>query len=312
MLWTTIPLIALALDLWLKDPPNWPHPVRLLGWTLLRIELVVRVAPVPLRLAGALCTLSLALTTGFIVWLLTSLPVLGWFLALYFSFAGLALGGLLQEGRKVAHLLRNNDLDQARTALADLVSRDVRQLDENCLRRTLAETISENLNDAFIAPFFYLVWLGPAGLWAYKTISTMDSMWGYKTPQWRDLGWASARADDVLAFLPARLTALSLLASARVLGYSSVSWPKLKDNASRTESPNAGWPMAASALILESGMGGPTHYFGRLKEKPWLGPSRNPWTDEKLTKLLRLVATAGLSFSLAALFTVFSLRHYFA
>jgi adenosylcobinamide-phosphate synthase len=299
MLWLTltIPLLAVALDLWLKDPPNWPHPVRLIGWLLDCLERLARSSPLPPRLAGLLCVLGLALGVGFAVRMIVSLPVVGWFLALYLSYAGLALGGLLQEGQRVAQMLREQDIEAARTTLAGLVSRDVGQLDENSIRRALAETISENLNDAFTAPFFYLVCLGPAGLWAYKTVSTMDSMWGYKTPRWRELGWASARADDLLAFLPARLTALALTTAARLMGHPAVRFSRLRHAASLTESPNAGWPMAAAALALRAGMGGPTRYFGQTKIKPWLGPEDQIWTDIKLNELFRLVLLSGMGVS---------------
>ena len=294
MLWLTLPLLAVALDLWLKDPPNWPHPVRLIGWLLDRLERLARSSPLPPRLAGLLCVLGLSLGVGLTVRLVVSLPIIGWLSALYFSFAGLALGGLLQEGHRVAQLLHVKDVEAARTALSGLVSRDVEQLDENGIRRALAETISENLNDAFTAPLFYLACFSPAGLWAYKTVSTMDSMWGYKTPRWRELGWAAARADDLLAFLPARLTALALTTAARLLGHPAVRLSELRRVAGLTESPNAGWPMAAAALTLRAGMGGPTRYFGQTKVKPWLGPEGQTWTDQKLNNLFRLTLFTGL------------------
>ncbi|WP_153306862.1 adenosylcobinamide-phosphate synthase CbiB [Desulfonatronum thioautotrophicum] len=298
MIWLTIPLLAAALDLWLKDPPQWPHPVRLIGWTLNRLEPLARSCPLPTRLAGLFCVAGLALIVGLTVHAAISLPLVGWFFALYLAFAGLALGGLLQEGRRVVRLLSEQNLDAARMALSGLVSRDVEALDENGIRRALAESISENLNDAFVAPFFYLVCLGPVGLWVYKTVSTMDSMWGYKTPAWRELGWAAARADDILAYLPARITALAMVAAANLLGYPSVRLFDLHEAASRTESPNAGWPMAAAALALQAGMGGPTRYFGQTKSKPWLGPENAPWTDQKLHDLLRLVLLSGLGICL--------------
>ncbi|TVQ99987.1 MAG: cobalamin biosynthesis protein CobD [Desulfovibrionales bacterium] len=299
MIWLTIPLLAAALDLWLKDPPNWPHPVRLIGWILNRLETFARFCPLPKRPVGLFCVMALALVVGLATQVAISLPFVGWFLALYLGFAGLALGGLLQEGRRVVRLLSRQDLDAARTTLSGLVSRDVDDLDENGVRRALAETISENLNDAFVAPFFYLVCLGPAGLWVYKTVSTMDSMWGYKTPAWQELGWAAARADDILTYLPARMTALAMVSAASLSGYPPVRLNNLRRTAARTESPNAGWPMAAAALALQAGMGGPTRYFGQPKSKPWLGPEDAPWTDQKLNDLLRLTLLSGLGVCLA-------------
>jgi len=299
-------ICALGLDLWLKDPPRWPHPVRLLGWMLLHLEALARTSRLPLRLWGAAVTLGLGGTVWAVVWLLTSLPLLGWLFWLYFAYAGLALGGLLHAGREVAALLRAQDITAARAALAGLVSRDVRTMDEQGLRRTLAETISENLNDAFVAPFLYLVCLGPAGLWAYKTVSTMDSMWGYTTVQWRELGWAAARADDLLAFVPARLSALSLMAAHWLSGHGHrISWSELRRTAAKTDSPNAGWPMAACALLLQTGMGGPTPYFGQIRHKPLLGPHPALWTDAKLAALLKLCGTAGLLFAAMSLATLF-------
>jgi adenosylcobinamide-phosphate synthase len=302
MVWPLVFLIALVLDLLLKDPPGWPHPVRWVGYALCRLESLARHQYIPLHLFGCICVALMAACAWFFVAFLSSLPWVGWVFAVYFSYAGLALGGLLQEGHRVAALLRLGRIGQARTALAGLVSRDVTNLDEEALRRALAETISENFNDAFIAPFFYLLLFGPPGLWVYKTISTMDSMWGYHTAQWKELGWAAARTDDLLAFIPARLSAIVLLCCARLMRFPRIpGWRELKHQAAKTESPNAGWPMAAAALCLNAGMGGPTPYFGRIKDKPWIGPRANAWEDQAIARLLRLIRTAGLVFALTGL-----------
>ncbi len=306
-------LIAVILDLVFKDPPHWPHPVRLVGSVVNRLESVARSLPLPLRFSGALSVLLLAALAWLIVATLISLPWVGLMPALYFSYAGLALGGLFAEGRHVAELLGHGRIEEARSALSGLVSRDVSHMDEDSLRRSLAETVSENFNDAFVAPFFYLVLFGPPGLWAYKTVSTMDSMWGYTTDQWKDLGWAAARMDDLLAFVPARLSALAMLLSARCLRITPLpSFRKLARHASRTASPNAGWPMAAAALMFQAGMGGPTPYFGRIKDKPWLGPPETNWDKHKLDNLLRLIRTAGICFALAATGICFGLLLFFA
>lgn len=313
MAWPFVPLIALALDLLLKDPPGWPHPVRLAGYALQRLESLARRQPFPLRLAGCACVTLMAVCAWLCVTALISLPWAGWILAVYFGYAGLALGGLLQEGHRVATLLLLGRIEQARAALAGLVSRDVAHMDEEALRRSLAETVSENFNDAFIAPFFYLLLFGPPGLWVYKTISTMDSMWGYRAEQWKELGWAAARSDDLLAFIPARLSAVALLCCAWPMRFSRLpSWREVKHYAAKTESPNAGWPMATAALLMNAGMGGPTPYFGRVKDKPWIGPQSNSWDNQALARLLRLVRIAGLTFALTGSFIYFALFLIFA
>lgn len=306
-------LLAVFLDVVFKDPPHWPHPVRLVGRAVNRLESVARSLPLPLRLSGALSVLFLAALTWFIVALLSSLPLFGLLAAMYFSYAGLALGSLLAEGRHVAELLGRGRIEEARAALSGLVSRDVSRMDEDSLRRSLAETVSENFNDAFVAPVSYLVLFAPPGLWAYKTVSTMDSMWGYTTDQWKDLGWAAARVDDLLAFIPARLSALVMLLCARTQGIAPLpTFQKLARHASRTASPNAGWPMAAAALLFQAGMGGPTPYFGRVTDKPWLGPPEKNWDSHKLDSLLRLIRTAGICFALAASGICFALLLIFA
>lgn len=312
MPWPLLPLLALALDLAFKDPPGWPHPVRLLGFIADRLEIMARSLQAPSRLLGAVCVTLTAFTSWAVVLSLISLPVIGWAAALYFSYAGLALGGLLQEGSRAAEFLRLGNTEHARSVLAGLVSRDVAALDEEALRRTLAETLSENINDAFIAPFLYLLIFGPAGLWLYKAVSTMDSMWGYADERWRELGWAAAKTDDLLAFIPARITAITMILCARTMRLPSVpSWNRLARHAARTESPNAGWPMAAAALCLNAGMGGPATYFGRIKEKPWLGPQAVPWDDEKISRLLQLLRNSGLGFALIGSTAYFMLAAIF-
>jgi len=289
-----MPPAALLLDLAFADPASLPHPVRVIGWLVDRLENLARRIEANSRILGALCVGLAVGAVGAAVYWLTHLRVFGPILALYFSFAGLALGMLLREGKNVLALLQEGDLDKARERLSGLVSRDVGKLDAQGVQRSLAETLSENLNDAFVAPFFYLILAGPVGLWVYKTVSTMDSMWGYKTEKWKNLGWASARADDVLAFIPARITALVMIAVglAQKLNAKGALVRVLGD-AKKCESPNAGLPMAAAAWLLEAEMGGQASYFGETKEKPMLGPPGKAWDHAKLKKLLRLILFSG-------------------
>lgn len=320
-------LLALALDLTLGDPPRLPHPVRLIGRMANALEASARTQPLNLRHVGVVSVIFLALLTGLVVQFLINLPHFKVVFWLYFAWTGLALGQLLREGRTVARLLDAGDLPAARRSLAMLVSRDTARLDPEAVRRALAETLSENLSDGFVAPLFYLVLFGPEGMWVYKAVNTLDSMWGYRTPQYRDLGLAAATADDILSFVPARITAglLALaawVAAPRDLGRASgdgeaaapgvrrlnllarltgldlpplVSgfWRRVRTDARKMDSPNAGWPMAAAAWLCGAGMGGPAHYFGRAKLKPRLGPGGD-WTPDRLRTLSRLLLAAGL------------------
>lgn len=296
LLWTLLPLVAVLVDLALGDPPVWPHPVRLVGKAAAELSPLVRAGnPGAQRAKGAAAVLLLAGAAGGVAWFAVSLPWLGLVLALYLAYAGLALGQLLREGRAMADSLERGDLESARGALAMLVSRDTRGLDEAGLRRALAETLAENLNDAFVAPFLFLAVGGPAWLWVYKAVSTLDSMWGYKTDEWRFAGWFAARADDVLAFVPARIAAFAMLAAGWLL---RLDWDEaylhLLQDARKSESPNAGWPMAAAAWLCAGGMGGPAVYFGKPKDKPEIGPEGAGWTDARLANLLTLCRATGL------------------
>ncbi|MDQ7831280.1 MAG: adenosylcobinamide-phosphate synthase CbiB [Desulfovibrionaceae bacterium] len=292
-------LAAVLVDRLLGDPPGWPHPVRLIGAALVWLERLAPETPVLRRLFGAAVTLALAGGSALIVHLLVTLPGVGGLAALYFAFAGLALGSLLHEGRTVLALLESGDLGGARRAVAGLVSRDASGMDASAVRRALAETVSENFNDGFAAPLFFLLLGGPALMWAYKAVSTMDSMWGYRTPRFRDLGWFAARADDVLAFVPARLAALALVGAGWMLRRRPVGvWTRIRRDARRMDSPNAGWPMAAAAWVCGAGMGGRSVYFGRTVDKPHLGPAGG-WDGPHLRLLLRVVSRAGTGLAVA-------------
>jgi adenosylcobinamide-phosphate synthase len=294
-----------VLDRTLGDPPGWPHPVRLIGAALTRLERHAPATPLFRRLYGAACALGLACACAWGVGVLCALPVLGVLASLYFVYAGLALGGLLREGRTVLALLESGDLPGARRAVGLLVSRDTAGMDESAVRRAVAETVSENFNDGFAAPLFYLVLGGPALLWAYKAVSTVDSMWGYRTPRFRDLGWFGARADDVLAYVPARISALALVLAGRLSGRRPAAvWSRIRRDAVRMQSPNAGWPMAAAAWMCGAAMGGPTVYAGSAVDKPRLGPAGS-WDGPHLRLLFRLASRAGTGLAVAGTFMLF-------
>ncbi|MBN2140702.1 MAG: adenosylcobinamide-phosphate synthase CbiB [Desulfovibrionaceae bacterium] len=307
----SIAVLALVLDLAFGDPARLPHPVRLIGRAAARLEGLCRTGGLNLRLAGTICLLLICLGAWFLTRLAAGIPVFGVLASIYLAYAGLALGGLVRECRAVHALIEAGRLDQARQALGLLVSREVAGLDESGLRRTLAETLSENLNDAFAAPFFFLVLFGVPGLWTYKAVSTLDSMWGYRTPEYARFGWASARADDVLAFVPARLTAGFMVLAGWLMGLNArAAFRNTRPDARKTESPNAGWPMAAAAWLCGASMGGPAVYFGQRREKPVLGP-QGEWTSTRLAALLRLTTRAGLLAAAAILLAALGLGYAF-
>lgn len=293
----SLPFLAFLLDMLLGDPQRLPHPVRLIGRWLDWLERQARRTELPLRGVGVLCVLATAGGTYAVVDFLCGIKYFGMFILLYFAYAGLALGELLSSARQALRRIEDEvRLDEAREAVGMLVSRSTIDMDAAELRKTLAETMSENFCDAFIAPMFYLVLGGPALMWAYKAVSTMDSMWGYRTERFRSLGWAAARCDDALAYVPARLSAALLICVGALMG---LNWRqalgRVRADAATMDSPNAGWPMAASAWLFLGGMGGPATYFGEVKLKPVLGPEGAPWTLEKISTLSRVILLSGFA-----------------
>lgn len=292
MVYLWLPPLAVLLDRVIGDPPSWPHPVRAIGALLGFVEPRARRLSVSERAAGIVAVIVALAATWAAVRLLLFFPfILALVFAVYLCFAGLALGQLVREGKTALSLLEQNDITGARKAVGMLVSRDVSGADKDELCRVLAETMAENLNDAFVAPFFWLLFGGPAGLWLYKAASTMDSMWGYPHEPWTHFGTAAARLDDILAYVPARLTALfvyggSFSANGRK---APASWPgfsRVAADAKTMKSPNAGWPMAACAWVHGAAMGGKAVYAGAIVEKPVLGPPGTVWTTEKLRDML--------------------------
>lgn len=300
--WWLVP-VAFFLDMALGDPKlPWRHPVTIIGKLLLGLEPLARKLGAS-RPIGLLCLLFSVGLTGYCVYILTVLPMAGLVFSVYFAYAGLSTRSLLQTCESILEVVEHGTLEEAQRALSQVVTRDTSVQDRSTLRKSLADSLSENVTDAVVAPLFWLLLGGPVGLWCYKTVSTMDSMWGYKIPRWLTLGWAGARMDDVLAFIPARLAAIFMSLAARLFAISERNggrWPGMgviAAQASGMESPNSGWPMAAAAWLMGARLGGPTVYFGEMNNKPWVGPPEEEaqiWDAQRMAALLILVRNTAL------------------
>jgi adenosylcobinamide-phosphate synthase len=290
--------IAFALDRWWGEPPPRWHPVvgmgRYLAWAGRRVAPAAQGTQPPAArtfIAGALAwTLGAAGVTA-IAFVLQSL------LAALPLWAAAALGGIALKPLFAWRMLREEtaaveqalgfSLAAGRERLARLVSRDVAQLDEDTVRESAIESLAENLNDSVVAPVFWFVLLGLPGAALYRFANTADAMWGYRGARegrvWEWAGKWAARADDILSWIPARLTAL-LIAAAR----GGFSWAPLRGEARRTASPNSGWPMAAMALALDVRLGKPGVYLLN-------GQARSPGAAEgRQAQVLAARAVAGL------------------
>jgi len=273
MMVTPVELLGgVAADLALGDPRWLPHPVSAIGRTAARMECLWRGSALPLRIAGMGAWLSVvSLACGAVYASLVLLPAP--FIQIYWIFSFLAVRSLDDHAMAVVRALRTGDLPSARAAVSRIVGRDTADLDERGVTRALVETVSESLCDGVVAPLFWLLLGGPAAMAGYKSVNTLDSMFGHKNERYREFGWFSARMDDVANWIPARLTAALIWLVAAV-------WPGLRVGASvratlrdaRSQpSPNSGYPEAAAAGALGVRLGGVNYYDAVRTEKAPLG-----------------------------------------
>ena len=308
-------LLAYIADLAFADPPWLPHPVRLFGLAATALEKACRKlarTPWALRLAGAFTTLLIISCTGLGSWLLlkwirefSALAAL--ITATYLAYTTLSVRGLDRAGGEVLGHIRSGQLDRARSALAMIVGRDTGTAGEPEIVRAVIETVAENTSDGVVAPLFYLALGGVPSALVYKAINTLDSMIGYKNDRYRDFGWAAARLDDVVNLIPARLTAVLVIAGSFVLrlGWKE-SYHTVRQDAHLQPSPNSGYPEAAYAGALGVQLGGINFYGGQPAHKAYLGkPVRElkPALYSQVRRLLYFTSALALlvSVGLAAL-----------
>jgi adenosylcobinamide-phosphate synthase len=310
--------LGFALDLVLGDPRGWPHPVRVIGRLISVAERGLRVAVVRSgggarreRLAGVILTVVVVGLVASLVWLLTEVlsqfggpaTLIGRTLLIYW---GLAIRSL---GRETLKASEAPTLLAARQELSMIVGRDTGKLEPGEIYRACVETIGENTSDAIVAPLFWLAVLGPAGLWGYKAVNTLDSMVGYRNARYRNFGWASAKLDDLANLVPARLTWLLIAVSAALLNEDGLASLRIGWRDGRKHpSPNAGWGEAAMAGALGVRLGGPASYGGVPSMKPLLGDPGEPIdraTVRRAVRIMYVVALHAAALSLAAKIIVF-------
>lgn len=185
---------------------------------------------------------------------------------------------LVKEGKAVIHELSQHGIEAGRKRLSWIVGRDTSELNEQQVKKATFETMSENLSDGVIAPLFWFACLGVPGIMAYKMINTFDSMIGYKNERYEQFGKFAAILDDVVNYVPARITAvLILIVKGKLNGIRFVF-----THGKKHSSPNAGYPEAALAFVLECQFGGPNLYGGKLVEKPFIGLHKRMLLDHEI------------------------------
>ncbi len=302
--------VAALVDLAIGDPSYAWHPVRLVGRVLTWMEDKLRAAGLDGYAGGVLLFVglsaaSVAAITGSIAVAAAVSPTLGWVAHVFVLYSLLALGDLLHHVWKIERAVRAGDLPRARVAVSALVGRDTDRMDAGACRRAAVESLGENLTDGFVSPVFWYVLAGIPGLVLFKVVSTMDSMVGYKTPRYLRFGWCGARLDDVMNFVPARLTWLVIAGLATLLPTCSgrKAWLVGLRQHALLLGPNSGWSEAAIAGAVQRRIVGPIWLGGRQVTDLWIGDPRDPIleTASDVTRAMALATMTGLVVSVAAI-----------
>lgn len=301
---------GMFLDLVIGDPPRFPHPVRLFGWCIDRVDAVRRKLPGHDRLLGVLMALTLpalvfAGTWGGLAAARDLHPGLGWVLSATLLWTTVSFRDLLREAGGVLGELEAKNRDGARRRLARIVGRDTRRLDESGIARATVETVAEGYLDGILSPLFWALLAGVPGAMAYKALNTMDSMVGYRTDEYRRFGAAAARLDDAVNWIPARLSVGLIGAAASVSSAATtafrVGWRDRRNH----PSPNAAHPEASFAGALGCRLGGVSEYGGVRVEKPLLHPEAPPPDPRHVRGSMRLLKTTHLITAVAACLLVY-------
>lgn len=244
----------------------------------------------------AALVVGVAVLVGWAVIWFTAQFVLGWMVELILTVTLLAQRSLYDHVAAVAKALRTDGVEGGRRAVAHIVGRDVEKLDTHGVSRAAIESCAENFGDAVVAPVFWYVLFGFPGLLVYKSVNTLDSMIGYKTPRHQAFGMVSARLDDALNLIPARLAGLFLVAAAMLLpsGNGADAWRAMRRDAGKHRSLNAGWPEAAMAGALGLALAGPRRYGDSVVDDPWIGDGRTRATERDVDRALSVYVTACL------------------
>ncbi len=294
-----IPVAAIAIDLVTGDPPNSLHPVAWMGKATALLEKGNRSRRPSLQLLyGA--GLALAVTGLFTVPVYLGLAYLKSVSVIAYVVSGtvilkstFSVRGLRKTALRIKGLLEAGEPGRARAELRGLVHRDTGDLNRPLLASAAVESVAENASDSFVAPLFYFLILGVPGAVGYRVVNTLDAMLGHHG-KYEYLGKCAARLDDLLNLIPARLTALLLVAAAWITGKDGQSaWRTARREHAGTESPNAGWPMAAMAGALSVRLEKKGHYrLGRGKPFP---------TPEAIGQAVRLMEITALAWAVIAI-----------
>lgn len=292
----TLPmLVGFVIDIFVGDPYNFPHPIRAIGTLIAKLEKFVRSRFKNLRKGGFFLALNVLIMS-------TLIPFAVLFVCYKINiFLGLAAESVMcwqlvaarclqKESMKVCRAVEEKDIEKARQAVSMIVGRDTDVLDETGIVKAAVETVAENTSDGVTAPIMYIA-LGGAPLgFFYKAANTMDSMIGYTNEKYIDIGRFAAKLDDVLNFIPSRLTALVMILSAYLLGADGKNAARIwKRDRRKHASPNSAQTESVCAGALDIRLAGDAYYFGELHKKEFIGDDIRPPESEDIRRANRLM-----------------------
>lgn len=288
-------LVGFVIDIFVGDPYNFPHPIRAIGTLIAKLEKFVRSRFKNLHKGGIFLALTVLIVSTLIP--LTVLLVcykiniyLGLAVESVMCWQLVAARCLQKESMKVCHAVEEKDIEKARQAVSMIVGRDTDVLDETGIVKAAVETVAENTSDGVTAPIMYIA-LGGAPLgFFYKAANTMDSMIGYTNEKYIDIGRFAAKLDDVLNFIPSRLTALVMILSAYMLGADGKNAARIwKRDRRKHASPNSAQTESVCAGALDIRLAGDAYYFGELHKKEFIGDDIRIPESEDIRRANRLM-----------------------
>lgn len=288
-------LVGFVIDIFVGDPYNFPHPIRAIGTLIAKLEKVVRERFKNLRKGGVFLALTVLIAS-------TLVPLAVLFVCYKINiYLGLTVESVMcwqlvaarclqKESMKVCRAVEEKDIEKARKAVSMIVGRDTDVLDETGIVKAAVETVAENTSDGVTAPIMYIA-LGGAPLgFFYKAANTMDSMIGYTNEKYIDIGRFAAKLDDVLNFIPSRLTALVMILSAYLLGADGKNAAKIwKRDRRKHASPNSAQTESVCAGALDIRLAGDAYYFGELHKKEFIGDDIRLPESEDIRRANRLM-----------------------
>ncbi|AEV70053.1 MULTISPECIES: adenosylcobinamide-phosphate synthase CbiB [Clostridia] len=299
--------IAFILDLIFGDPYWLLHPVCIIGKAISALEKMLRKIVKNELFAGTVLVLVISGLAFFVPFLILYLAnTLNYYLAMgieiYFCYQIFAVKSLKKESMKVYYPLKEGNYPEARKYLSYIVGRDTQNLDAKGITKATVETIAENTTDGVVAPLFYMAIGGAPLAFLYKAINTMDSMIGYRNEKYEKFGKVAARLDDIANFIPARITALLMIAASALNGldYKNAFRMFLRDRKNH-KSPNSAQTESVCAGALNVQLAGNAYYFGQLVHKPTIGDNNREIVAQDIVLTNKLMYTTSVLAVIAAM-----------